>query len=327
MSAAAAIDWRIRAFRRLALGRLGQALLVLLATFTLAFVLLQALPGDAVLIKFLGSDMGLTPAQLAEIRIAYGADASIWEQYLHSLGAFLSGEFGTSIRNGVPVSQLLADAVPATLLLATLAFVAAAVLALAITALGHLEGFAWVRNLARSAPSLFVAIPVFWLGTMLIQVFSFQLGLVSVIAPGPIEELILPVLTIAVPISAPLAQVLIRNIEAVSRESFVVVARAKGARHWGVLLRHVLRNAVLPTLAIAGMLFGELLGGAVVTEAVFGLSGLGSLAQQAVASQDFAVLQAIVVISAAAFVVISLAVDLITPILDPRLSATRQVVS
>lgn len=299
--------------------RLGQALLVLLATFTVAFLLLQALPGDAVLIKFLGSDMGLTPEQLADIRLAYGADHPIWVQYLHSLGGFLTGEFGYSIRAGVPVSRLLAENLPSTLLLASLAFLAASLLALLLAVLANLGPLGWIRGAVRSAPSLFVAVPVFWLGIMLIQLFSFQLGWISVIAPEPWEELILPIATLAIPISAPLAQVLIRNIDAVLAEPFVAVARAKGASHAWVLRWHVARNALLPTLTMAGVLFGELLGGAVVTEAVFGLNGLGGMTQQAVANQDVAVLQAIVVISAAAFVAINLVVDLLYPVLDPRL--------
>jgi len=130
---------------------------------------------------------------------------------------------------------------------------------------------------------------------------------------------VLPTLTLAVPISAPLAQILIRNIDAVLAQPFVAVARAKGASRRGVLWRHVARNAVLPTLTIAGILFGELLAGAVVTEAVFGINGLGSLTQQAVGNQDTAVLQAIVVISATSFVLINLIVDLLYPVLDPRL--------
>jgi peptide/nickel transport system permease protein len=163
---------------------------------------------------------------------------------------------------------------------------------------------------------------VFWLGIMLIELFSFQLGLVSIIAPGPWEELVLPVATLAVPISAPLAQVLIRQADRVLAEPFVAVARAKGARQGWVLRRHVLRNAAPPVLAMAGLLFGELLGGAVVTEAVFGLGGLGTLTQQAVANQDVAVLQAIVVLSAAVFVALGLAVELLHPLLDPRRRAS-----
>ena len=306
---------------RYVLGRVGQALLVLVATFTVAFLLLQALPGDAVLIKFLGSDMGLTADQIADIRASYGADGALWEQYLHTIGNFLTGNFGYSIQAGVPVRDSIAVNLPPTLALASLGLLVAALIAVGLAALSNVVGLEWLRSAIQSLPSLFIAIPVFWLGIMLIQVFSFQLGLVSVISPGPLERLVLPVLTLAVPISAPLAQILMRNIDAVLAQPFVAVARAKGAsRHW-VLWKHVARNAVLPTLTIAGVLFGELLGGAVVTEAVFGLSGLGGLTQQAVGNQDIAVLQAIVVISATAFVTINLIVDLLYPVLDPRLGS------
>jgi peptide/nickel transport system permease protein len=306
---------------RYLIGRIGQALAVLAATFTAAFLLLQVLPGDAVMIKFMSPEMGLSADQIAEIRASYGADLPIWEQYLKTVANFLTGNFGYSIQAGVPVSQQLATNLPPTLLLASLGFVAAVVLTIALAALSNMVGMGWLRSSLQSLPSLFISVPVFWLGIMLIQIFSFQLGLVSVISPGPVERLILPVATLAIPISAPLAQILMRNIDEVLAQPFVAVARAKGAsRNW-VLWKHVARNAVLPTLTIAGVLFGELLAGAVVTEAVYGLNGLGGLTYQAVGNHDTAVLQAIVVISALAFVTINLAVDLLYPVLDPRLGS------
>ncbi|MCJ2144441.1 ABC transporter permease [Methylobacterium sp. E-066] len=305
--------------RRL-LARIGQALVVLLAAFTASFLLLQALPADAILIKFMNPDLGLSPEQIAEIHAAYGAGMPLWSQYLHALGNFLTGDFGTSVQAGVPVRDSLAANLPATLTLAALGFLAAVILALAVSFLSNLTGFVWLRNSLAALPSLFVSVPVFWLGILLIQVFSFQLKLVPVIDPGPWERLILPVAALAVPISAPLAQILMRNIDAVLTQPFVAVARAKGASRHSVLWRHVVPNALLPTLTIAGVLFGELLAGAVVTETVFGLNGLGTLTQQAVANQDMAVLQAVVVISATAFVLINLAVDLLYPLLDPRIA-------
>ena len=302
-------------------GRIAQALAVLVVTFTAAFLLLQVLPGDAVMIKFMSPEMGLSADQIAEIRASYGADLPIWEQYLKTVANFLTGNFGYSIQAGVPVSQQLATNLPPTLLLASLGFVAAVALTIALAALSNMVGMAWLRSSLQSLPSLFISVPVFWLGIMLIQIFSFQLGLVSVISPGPVERLILPVATLAIPISAPLAQILMRNIDEVLAQPFVAVARAKGAsRNW-VLWKHVARNAVLPTLTIAGVLFGELLAGAVVTEAVYGLNGLGGLTYQAVGNHDTAVLQAIVVISALAFVTINLIVDLLYPVLDPRLGS------
>lgn len=306
---------------RYLIGRVGQALAVLAATFTAAFLLLQVLPGDAVMIKFMSPEMGLSADQIAEIRASYGADLPIWEQYLKTVANFLTGNFGYSIQAGVPVSQQLATNLPPTLLLASLGFVAAVVLTIALAALSNMVGMGWLSSSLQSLPSLFISVPVFWLGIMLIQIFSFQLGLVSVISPGPVERLILPVATLAIPISAPLAQILMRNIDEVLAQPFVAVARAKGAsRNW-VLWKHVARNAVLPTLTIAGVLFGELLAGAVVTEAVYGLNGLGGLTYQAVGNHDTAVLQAIVVISALAFVTINLVVDLLYPVLDPRLGS------
>ncbi|CAI0710466.1 Nickel transport system permease protein nikB [Serratia entomophila] len=300
-------------------GRIGQAALVLWAAFTLSFILLQVLPGDAILIKFQNPDMGLSPAQIADMRAAYGADVPLWRQYLHTLGSVLHGDLGYSMQAGVPVTALLAANLPATLQLAVLGFAVALLLALLIAFASNLTGFGWLRSALQTLPSLFVSVPTFWLGIVLIQIFSFRLKLIPIINPGEWQGLILPIVTLALPISAPLAQILIRSIDAVQTQPFVAVARAKGASRSGVLWRHVARNAMLPALTIAGMLFGELIAGALITETVFGRSGLGQLTQQAVVNQDVAVLQAIVLISAAAFVTINLLVDLLFPLLDPRL--------
>jgi len=304
---------------RYLLGRIGQAVLVLWAAFTAAFILLQALPGDAILIKFQNPELGLSPDQIAEIRQSYGADSPLWTQYLHTLGNTLTGDFGTSVQAGVPVGQALVANLPPTVWLAGFGFALAVLLAVAIAALSSLAAFAWLRSAVQSLPSLFVSVPTFWLGIMLIQIFSFRLKLIPVINPGPWEGLILPVLTLAVPISAPLAQILVRSIDEISTHPFVAVARAKGASRAGVLWRHVARNALLPTLTIAGVLFGEILAGAVITETVFGLNGLGTLTERAVRNQDTAVIQAVVVLSAAGFVLVNLVVDLLAPVLDPRL--------
>jgi peptide/nickel transport system permease protein len=304
---------------RYLIGRVGQAVLVLWAAFTVAFVLLQVLPGDAILIKFQSPDMGLSPDQIAEIRASYAADSPLPVQYIHALGNFLTGDLGYSVQAGVPVREQLETNLPPTLRLATLGFLLAVALAAAIAFAASLSPLPRLRAALQALPSLFISLPVFWLGIVLIQVVSFRLRWVSVIAPGEWEGLILPTITLAVPISAPLAQILIRSIDEVQSQPFVAVARAKGASRLRVLWRHVAKNAILPTLTIAGLLLGELLAGAVVTETVFGLNGIGSLTRDAVGSQDSSVLQAIVVLSAAVFVAINLVVDLLYPVLDPRL--------
>lgn len=304
---------------RYLISRVGQALLVLWAAFTVAFVLLQVLPGDAILIKFQSPDMGLSAAQIAEIRASYGVDLPLPVQYLHAIGNFLQGDLGYSVQAGVKVSEQLLTNLPTTLWLSGFGFAAAAALGIGIAFAASLSPLAPLRAALLGLPSLFISVPTFWLGIVLIQIISFHFKLVSVISPGPWEAFLLPTITLAVPISAPLAQILIRSIDEVQTQNFVAVARAKGASNARVIWRHVARNAMLPTMTVAGILLGELLAGAVVTETVFGLTGLGALTRDAVTSQDTSVLQAIVVLSAAAFVAINLVVDLLYPVFDPRL--------
>ena len=300
------------------LRRAGQAAIVLIAAFTATFFLLQLLPGDAILIKFSDPSLGLSPEQLDSIRATYGADLPWWQQYLHAGLGFLAGDFGYSTQFGTPVLTMLGEALPSTLLLAFLGLVVALVIAVLVAGLSSLARFAWLRDGLRQIPGLFVAVPVFWLGILLIQVFSFGLGWVPIVGADPVSGLVLPVLTLAVPISAPLAQVLVRSIDQVQAQPFITVVRAKGAPPVWVLTRSVARNAAVPTLTIAGVLFGELVGGAVVTETVFGRTGVGRLTEQAVANQDIPVLQGVVLLSALGFVLISFAVDLVTPLIDPR---------
>lgn len=310
------------------LRRTGGALLVLALAFTAAYVLLAALPGDAVLARYGNPDLGLTPDQLAEIRASYGADRPAIIQFLDTAASFLRGDLGYSVQSGASVSALLAEALPSTLTLAALGLLVAVVLAVAIAALATHPGLQShrvtraLRSTLRGLPPLMVSLPVFWIGIVLIQVFSFQLGLVPLLNASPAQALILPVATLAVPIAAPLAQVLIRSIDEVMAQPFVAVARARGASSTWLLWHTVARNAVLPTLTMAGLLFGELVGGAVVTEAVFGRMGIGQLTAQAVAARDTPVLLAVVVISTVVFVLINLVVDLLYPVLDARLRRT-----
>ncbi|NUR87596.1 MAG: ABC transporter permease [Nonomuraea sp.] len=300
---------------RYLLGRVGQALLVLWVAFTAAYVLLQLLPGDAILIKFQNPELGLSPEQIAEIRGFYDAGG-----YLHTLLGFLHGDFGYSIDTGTPVLERLAEALPQTAKLAGSGFALAVIVAVVIAFASSYTRLSWIRGALLSVPSLFISIPAFWLGILLIQVFSFRLRLVPVIGGSELQQLILPVVTLAVPISAPIAQVLARSLDQVSTQPFVPVVAARGASRRWILWRHVARNAVLPTLTVAGLMFGELIAGSVVTETVFGRTGIGRLTEQAVNAQDTPVMLAVVVLATAAFVLINLLVDLLFPILDPRLS-------
>ncbi len=299
--------------------RIGQAVLVIWATFTLSFILLAALPGDAVATRYDNPNLGLNAEQLAAIREVYGADEPILSRYFSALGGFLTGDFGFSVATGTAVSEMLADALPSTLALAVFAFLVGVVLAFVVAIVSTFGPFSWLRSFFRSLPSVMVSLPTFWIGIILIQIFSFGLGWVPVIGANDAQNLILPVITLGIFVAAPLAQVLLRSIDEVMDMSFVQVVRAKGASDAWLLWRNVLRNALLPALTMAGLTFGELVGGSVVTEAVFARHGIGALTVDAVASRDTSVLLAIVVLAAAVFVLINLIVDLLYPVLDVRL--------
>ncbi|NLE99268.1 MAG: ABC transporter permease [Propionibacterium sp.] len=305
------------------LRRIGQAVLVVFIAFTATFLLMQALPGDGILARYESPDLGLTPAQIEELRVLYGADEPIWRQYLTTLGNFLTGDFGTSIQTGADVSELVVTALPATVVLAGTGFLLAVVVAVPLAGLATFGPFGWLQSLMRSVPALFVSIPAFWLAIMLIQIFSFRLGWVPVIGAEGLQALILPALTISVPISAPLAQVLIRSLDEVLDRPFVGVVRARGASEWWLLWRNVAKNALIPAITIAGVLFGELVAGAVITEEVFGRTGLGSLTVDAVGNRDIPVIQAVVVLTSIGFVVINLIIDLLYPVIDPRLRRAK----
>ena len=299
--------------------RIGQSVLVLFITFTVAFFLLSALPSDGVMARYGAPALGLSQAEIAGIREEMGIDKPILVQFLSTLGRFLTGNFGTSVQTGTSVSTMVAENLPHTLALASTSVGLAVILALIIAYLATVPGLGFIGTFFRSLPSLLVSLPGFWLAILLLQFFSFRLGWVSAINPGPIEGLILPTLTLVVPMAAPLIQVLIRSIDEVNQLSFVQVVRAKGASEAWIFWRNVLRNAVLPALTMVGLLFGELVGGAVVTETVFGRAGLGNMTVQAVSNRDTPVLLAVVVIAATGYIIINLIVDLLYPVLDVRL--------
>jgi len=304
---------------RYLVGRVLQALLVLWIAYTATFLLLSVLPGDGIMIKFENPDMGLSAEEIAAIREYYRVDDPLLIQYLHAIVGTVQGDFGYSIQNAVPVRERLAVALPQTLALAIPAFVLAVLLAGVFAVLATFARFAWLRRLVQAIPSVLVSLPVFWLGLVAIQVFSFQLGWVPMIGATPLQALVLPVLTLAVPVSAPLAQLFLRSLDEARGRPFVVVVQAKGASRWWTLSRHTTKNALLPTLTMGGLVFAELLAGSVIVETVFGRTGIGRLMTDAVAAQDLPVIQAVVVIAAAVFVTVNRVVALLYPVLDPRL--------
>ncbi|GAA5030953.1 ABC transporter permease [Microbacterium fluvii] len=313
---------------RYVLGRVGQAALVLWAAYTVTFVILYLLPSDPVALQLSANNIeidSLTEAQREQAAARLGLDRPVWEQYLGLLTAALRGDFGTSYAKGLPVTDLIAQRLPGTVTLSilavTIALIAGTALAVIATRLPHGPLATFLRRL----PAAGVSVPNFWIGLLLIQIFAFTLGWFPAMGDDGPQSYVLPAVTMAIPTAGVLAQVLIRSFDDTLGEAYIATARAKGLSRGAVQLRHAFRNAALPTLTILGLLVGATVTGSIVVETVFSRNGLGRLAQESVLAQDIPVVQAIVVIAAAAFVVVNLVVDLLYPLLDPRIARTPKV--
>jgi peptide/nickel transport system permease protein len=307
---------------RYLLRRAAMAVGVLWAAFTVSFVVLYLLPGDPVATMASGGLDGepMSPQQLDALRARYGLDQPLIVQYGQRLWGALHGDFGASIQNGQDVRGAILDAVPPTVQIALAGLAFAVVIGGAVALVATYTRAHWLRQLLLGLPSLAVSLPVFWVGLMLVQVFSFGLHLLpSVGANGP-QALVLPAITLGLPTGALVAQVLAKSLSQALDEPYVTTARAKGVGRVDIHLRHALRNAALPALTVLGYVVGNLLAGAVVVETVFTRPGLGRLTVAAVGVQDIPLVQGIVVFAAAVFVVVNLLVDLVYPLLDPRIA-------
>lgn len=304
--------------------RLGQGLLVLVAAYTVAFVVLNALPGNAVDAISGGRPSALTPEQVAALKESFGLDLPIHSQWWLHLSSAVQGDLGRSYITGERVSTLLWEALPSTAALTALALLMAVVFGGGLAIWATLSRSRFMRNLLLGLPPLGVAIPAFWLGLMLLQVFSFGIPLFPGTGNQGFESLVLPAATLAVPTGALIASLLATSLNRALAEPFADTARAKGASEIRVQFRHALRNAVTSTVTMLGLIFGQMLGGAVVVETVFSRAGLGQLTNTAIASADIPVIQGIVIVSVLVFVGINLIVDLVYPLIDPRVLMTSQ---
>ncbi|MEU9886511.1 ABC transporter permease [Sphaerisporangium sp. NPDC051011] len=301
--------------------RVAQALFVLWAAYTVSFVILYMLPGDPVSV-LAGTEAGrdITPEQLDALRHEYGLDRPVTVQYFVRLGQVVRGDFGRSVQSHQPVQTMIADALPATAQIAGLGLLLAVVFGAGLALLATYVSWGWLRQTLLSLPPLGVAIPSFWFGLLLLQVFSFKLGLFPVVGNEGFASVVLPAVTLALPSAATIAQLLAKSMSATLREPYIETARAKGAGRPRIHFRHAVRNAALPALTVAGLVVGNLLAGAVVTETVFSRTGLGRVTALAVTTQDIPVVQGLVVFAALVFVLVNLAVDLVYPLLDPRIA-------
>ncbi|GAA1269969.1 ABC transporter permease [Pseudonocardia aurantiaca] len=302
--------------------KVGRALFVVWASFTLTFALLFVLPADPVDLLFDPAERNsITPEIRAQVSALYGFDQPVLVQYLLRLGAALTGDFGTSVQSGRPVVASILDVLPGTLLLAVGSLALAVVAAFAIALVATYTRHRWLRDLVEALPPAAVSVPVFLLGILFIQVFSFTLGWFPSFGEVGAASIVLPLVTLAIPVSGPIAQLLVRSFTDEFASPYVVTSAAKGATRGWIVVRDVFRNASLPALTIAGITFGNLVAGAVIVETIFSRAGIGRLTQTAINTLDVPLVQGIVVFVSASFALINLVVDLVYPLLDPRLRA------
>jgi peptide/nickel transport system permease protein len=309
---------------RYLLRRAAQAILVLWAAFTVSFVILYLLPSDpiAIMLNPGGTGNYVDPVKAAQLRAEYGFDKPVIVQYLTLLGNYLHGDLGRSIQSGAPVTSAIGHALPQTLQLAGLALALAVVCGVALALLAAYTRSRWLRQSLLSLPPLAVSIPSFWVGLMLLQLFSFHWALFPAVGNEGFPSLVLPAITLALPTAAVIAQVLAKSLSTTWQQPYIETARAKGADRLRIVLHHALRNAIIPTLTMVGLIIGSLLAGTVVVETVFSRNGIGRLTATAVTDQDIPLVQGLVMLSAVIFVVVNLAVDLAYPLVDPRIART-----
>ncbi|MCX6469083.1 MAG: ABC transporter permease [Corynebacteriales bacterium] len=306
--------------------RVLQAIGVLWAAFTVSFIVLFLLPSDPVSLAAEGGGAG-TPvdkAAIAELQARYGLDKPVLEQYWTALSHAARGDLGVSISTGQTVTGAIAAAIPSTLALAATALALAVGGGGLLAFLGVYTRARRLRTLLLSLPPLGVAVPPFWVGLILLQCFSFGLPVFPAFGDRTPAAVVLPAITLAIPTGAVIAQVLANSLASTWREPFVEVAATKGASRWYIHTRHVFRLATVPALTIAGVLVGELLAGSVVVETVFARAGVGRLTQTSVLSQDIPVVQGVVVLTSLVYVVVTLAVDIVYPFIDPRIVEGRR---
>lgn len=299
--------------------RLGEGLVAIWGVVTIVFIVSRLLGDPAVLLL----PIGATEEQLHELRVQLGLDQPIPQQYLTFLLNIVRGEFGTSFQFARPALAVVLERLPATAVLAGAALLIGVLVGGVAGALAAIHRGSVIEAAVLLVALLGQATPSFWLGIMLILFFAVQLGWLPTGGYGSWQNLVLPALTLACFTTASIARLLRSAMLDVMRDDYVRTARAKGLPPRRVFVWHVGRNSLIPVVTMIGILAGELLGGAAVTETVFGWPGVGRLIVQAIETKDFPVVQAGVAVVATIFVGVNLLIDLLYTLIDPRIGHTR----
>jgi ABC-type dipeptide/oligopeptide/nickel transport system permease component len=297
--------------------RVGHSALVALGVLVLVSLMIHLVPGDPA--QLMVGDAPVSAAQMQLIRHSLGLDRPLLVQLGSDAGRFLRGDLGRSLRSGRPVGEYLRHALPSTLTLAAAAMAFGVLVGAPAGVLAAVHRGRWLDSLTTGFAVIGVSLPSFWTGILFIVLFAVRLGWFPTSGQDSWRALVLPAVTLGWFPAGAIARLLRSAMLEVLRKDYVGVARAKGLRERVVVVRHALRNALLPTVTLAMVQFGALLSGAIIVETVFGRDGLGRLVVDGILQRDFPIVQGVVLLIALTYTVVNLSSDLLCAWLDPRI--------
>jgi len=308
--------------------RLIQAVFVLIIVSMMVFIVIRLMPGDPILIYLAQQEMqNLTKEQIEQARHEFGLDKPLMLQYIDWISSLFHGEFGTSLFYREEVSKLIIQRLPITLHLGLLAFVISTILGITAGMLAALTRGRWLDTLMTLLANLGITVPIFWLGILMIFLFGLRLGLLPIFGyTSPFDgfwlsmkQLIMPVCCLAIfPLASSARQTRSSMLE-VMRQDYIRTAWSKGLKERVIVMRHILKNGLIPVITLKGMSLSQILGGSVLIETVFNIPGMGRLSVEALLSKDYAIIQAVVFLTAIMVVLVNLVVDISYGWLDPRI--------
>lgn len=307
---------RARAIGRVALRKLIDIVVVMLVAATFVFLMLQLMPGDPADVLLKGV-FEITPGLRAEVIANYGLDRPVWEQYWQFMTGMFRGDLGQSYLLRQPVTEIIAANIGPTAALAASALILAIVLSVVGATLSSGRG-PIALLLTQTFELLAISVPSFWIGLLLLTAFSFMIPIFPSSGAGSFSALVLPAITLAIPVTGVLAQILRERMEEALDQPFVVTSRTRGAGDMRIRIVHALRHAVLPALTYAGAVLGSLLIGTAVIETLFARPGLGRVLLTAVIANDMPLIMGIIIFGALVFVIVNSIIDVLSAAIDPR---------
>lgn len=296
--------------------RIGQIIPTLLVVTLLVFLVIRLIPGDPALLM---AGESSTPERVAEIRKHWGLDRPIYVQYATYMKRLLSADLGMSIASSTRVAEEIAPRFLVTIKLASFGTLIAVLTGVTLGILGAIRKYSWVDYLATVAALLGISMPVFWSGLLAIMLFSVHLGWLPSGGTGTLAHYIMPSVTLALFTAGSIARQTRATMMEIMLNDYVRTARAKGVAERVVIFRHALKNAMIPVVTVIGIQLGRQMGGAIMTESVFAMPGIGRYLVQSITSRDYPAIQGTILVFAASFVVVNLVVDMLYGLLDPRI--------